>query len=111
MPTALVYRYARLLAAAQRFDDAERLFPNRFFSRVEGGTNPRGVWLEIRSARAVNAATEKRQCAEARRIVRSLGARVPGLDFTRDGMAPFLEGRVVKARMDEVAQRCPETSR
>lgn len=110
MPTALVYRYVRLLAAAERFDDAEALFANRFFSRVEGGTNPRVVWLEVRSAHALQMATLGR-CAESLRIARSLGAPVPGLDFTRDGLAPFLAGRTVKVRITEVAQRCQELPR
>ncbi|MBL8958346.1 MAG: DUF5107 domain-containing protein, partial [Gemmatimonadetes bacterium] len=106
MPTALVYRYARALAEAGRFDDAERLFADRWFSRVEGGTNPRGVWMEVRTLRAL-AASRGGRCEEARAIVRGLAVPVPGRSFTQDGMAPFLTREPVRARVAAVTQACP----
>jgi tetratricopeptide (TPR) repeat protein len=106
MPTALVYRYARALAEAGRFDEAERLFGDRWFSRVEGGTNPRGVWMEVRTLRA-QAASRAGRCDEARTIVRGLAAPVARLAFTTDGMAPFLTREPVRARVAEVTRTCP----
>ncbi|MBK8248876.1 MAG: DUF5107 domain-containing protein [Gemmatimonadetes bacterium] len=106
MPTALVYRYARVLAEAGRFDDAERLFADRWFSRVEGGTNPRGVWMEVRTWRALAAAGGGR-CDEARAIVRGLATPVARLAFTTDGMAPFLTREPVRSRVTEATRMCP----
>jgi hypothetical protein len=103
MPTALVYRYARLLAAAGRFDEAERLFVGRFLSRVEGGTNPRGVWLEVRLARADSLAA-RGACADARRVLASLARPVRTLPFTRDGMAEHVIPHC--HRVAEVSARC-----
>jgi Flp pilus assembly protein TadD len=105
MPTALVYRYARLLAAAGRFGDAEALFPNRWFARVEGGTNPRGVWLEVRSARAV-ALAESGRCIEARRVVEGVARPVSELYFSNDGMQPFLTREPIAGRLGRVRERC-----
>jgi tetratricopeptide (TPR) repeat protein len=105
MPVALVYRYARLLAAAGRFDDAERRFRGRFFPRREGGINPRQVWLEVRVARAEAAAAAGR-CAEARRVTAALARPVPGLTFTRDGLEPFLAGGPLADRVSAVNRRC-----
>jgi hypothetical protein len=95
MPTALVYRHARLLAAAGRFDDAERRFAGRFLSRVEGGTNPRAVWLEVRLARAEALAAEG-ACRSARRVIAQLPRAVAGLPFTRDGMAEQLRATATR---------------
>ena len=102
---ALVYRYARLLAAAGRFDEAERLFVGRFLSRVEGGTNPRGVWLEVRLARADSLAA-RGACADARRVLASLARPVRTLPFTRDGMAEQLRTPALARHVAEVSARC-----
>ncbi len=108
MPTSLVYRYARALVAAERFDDAERLFANRWFSRVEGGTNPRGVWMEVRAGRAAAAArVGGGQCDVARGIIRGLAAPVRDLAFSSDGMTPFLTREPVRSLVTEVARACP----
>ena len=105
MPTHLVYRYAEVLAAAGRFDDADALFADRWFSRVEGGTNPRGVWTDVRSQRAVARAREGR-CREARAVVAALGRPVPHRGFTNDGMQAFLEREPVQSRRQEVERLC-----
>jgi len=105
MPTALVYRYARLLAAAGRFDDAESLFADRFFSRVEGGINPRGEWINVRLARA-EAAAAAGHCGEARKIVKALAAPVPRLTFTRDGMNEQLKRAAMVQRAAGIGARC-----
>jgi hypothetical protein len=105
MPTHLTYRYAGVLAVAGRFDDADALFADRWFSRVEGGTNPRGVWMDVRSQRAVARAREG-QCDEARGIVAGLARPVERRAFTNDGMPPFLDREPVRSRVREVARLC-----
>jgi hypothetical protein len=105
MPAALVYRYARLLAAAGRFDDAERQFRGRFFPRREGGTNPRQVWLEVRVRRA-EAAAEAGRCDEARRVLDGLGRPVGAIAFTRDGLGPFLTQGTLADRVGATRRRC-----
>lgn len=110
MPTALVYLHARLLAAAGRFDDAERLFAARFLSRVEGGTNPRAVWLEVRLARGEWLAAQG-DCRAASRLVDRLARPVTGLAFTRDGMAEQLRAPALARRARAITGRCAGTTR
>jgi Tfp pilus assembly protein PilF len=106
MPASLVYRFVRLLAAAGRFDDAERQFRGRFFPRKEGGINPRQVWLEVRVRRA-EALAEQRKCADARRVMDGLSRPVAGLAFTRDGLEPFLQTGALAERVRALRERCP----
>jgi tetratricopeptide (TPR) repeat protein len=105
MPASLVYKYARLLAEAGRFDDAERQFRGRFFPRREGGTNPRQVWLEVRVRRA-EALAERGTCADARRILDALARPVAGLAFTDDGLEPFLQRGPLADRVTAARARC-----
>jgi Tfp pilus assembly protein PilF len=107
MPASLVYRFARLLAAAGRFDDAERQFRGRFFPRREGGINPRQVWLEVRVGRA-EALAEQGKCADVRRVVETLPRPAVGLGFTRDGLEPFLRTGPLANRVQLLRQRCPQ---
>jgi hypothetical protein len=74
-----------------RFDEAEALFAGRFFPREEFGTNVRQVWIEVRLQKALALARQGRR-DDAVAVVRTLGAAVPGLVFTQDGLAPFAEG-------------------
>jgi tetratricopeptide (TPR) repeat protein len=101
MPTSLVYELAISYAEAGRFDKAEALFRNRFFSREEGGTNVRQVWVRVRTLEAAQAA-----CPAALSAVDALGSAVPGLDFTRDGMAPFVAEPANQALIGAVEARC-----
>jgi hypothetical protein len=105
MPVSLIYKYARLLAEAGRYDDADRQFRGRFFARKEGGVNPRQVWLEVRVRRAEGLAAASR-CGDARRVLDTLGRPVPGLAFTRDGLGPFLEAGPLAERVAGVRGRC-----
>jgi AraC-like DNA-binding protein len=105
MPASLVYRYARLLAEAGRFDDSERQFRGRFFPRREGGTNPRQVWLEVRVRRA-EALAERGTCAGARRILDGLARPVANLAFTDDGLEPFLQRGPLAGRVAAARARC-----
>ena len=105
MPATLVYRYARLLAEAGRFEDAERQFRARFFPRREGGVNPRQVWLDVRLRRAESLAAPAR-CAEAVRILDGLERPVQGIAFTGDGLAPFLQAGALADRVAALRARC-----
>ncbi len=90
MPTALVYELALNLAESGDYDTAESLFHNRFFLRAEGGTNVREVWTEVRLQRSL-ALARAGHCETAQQIADQLGAALPGLEFTRDGMQKILE--------------------
>jgi tetratricopeptide (TPR) repeat protein len=100
MPSALVFKLALARIEAGRFDDAEGLFPGRFFPREEFGTNPRQVYLEARLQRVLALAREGRR-EEALRSAAHLGDAVPGLSFTQDGMDEFLGGARVQYLLGE----------
>jgi hypothetical protein len=72
------------------YEGAVVLFQNRFFGREEGGTNVRQVWIEVRLQQASGLA-KAGNCQAALPIADRLGAPVPKLDFTADGLTPFLE--------------------
>ncbi|HTU47255.1 MAG TPA: DUF5107 domain-containing protein [Bryobacteraceae bacterium] len=90
MPSELVYELALNLAEAGDSIRARHLFENRFFPREEGGTNVRQVWIEVLLEQALQLQAAN-NCPAALRIINALGAEVPGLAFTRDGMGPFIE--------------------
>jgi len=89
LPSTIVYKLALALAEVGRFDEAEALFPGRFFPREEFGTNVRQVWLELKLRQALAFARAGRR-AEAASLAAGFGQPVPGLDFTKDGMAAFV---------------------
>jgi hypothetical protein len=106
MPADLVFRLARLLNEAQRFDEADSLFYDRFFAREEGGTNVREVYLEVKIGRATALAAEGR-CAEALELIDELAAPVSGLDFTQEGLQQFIESERIQTLIDGVRTACP----
>ena len=89
LPSTLVYKLALALGEVGRFDEAEALFPARFFPREEFGTNVRQVYLELRLRRAIALARAGRK-AEAAALAAGFGQPVPGVEFTKDGMAAFV---------------------
>ena len=89
MPSSLVYEFILNLVEAGEFEKAEALFHNRFFHREEGGTNVREVWLEVQILHALSL-SEHGRCSDAVQIVDHLADPVPSLDFTHDGLEPFL---------------------
>lgn len=89
MPSVLVFDLALSLAEDGRFDEARALFANRFFERQEGGVNVRQVYLEVRLMEAL--ARAKPDPGAAAGIVKGLGAPVPGLAFTNDGLEAFIQ--------------------
>jgi tetratricopeptide (TPR) repeat protein len=105
LPSPLVFKLALALVEDGRFADAERLFPGHFFPREEFGTNVRSVYLEVELQRAL-AFARKGQCAEARQGAGALGAEVPGLAFTRDGLTALLAGARSHYLLGEVFAAC-----
>jgi tetratricopeptide (TPR) repeat protein len=109
MPAMLSFKLALALAEAGKFADAERVFVNRFFAREEGGTNVRQVYLEVQllHARAAAAAGEgEGGCGEALGILDGMRSPVEGLAFTRDGLAPFLDGGRLRYERGVIEARC-----
>ncbi len=106
MPPDLVFRLARLLNEAQRFDEADRLFYDRFFAREEGGTNVREVFLEVKIGRAANLA-EQGRCTEALELIEGLATPVPDLEFTQDGMRQFIDSERLQEMIGVVTAACP----
>ena len=90
MPNLLVYELALNRVEAGQYDGAVDLFHDRFFSREEGGTNVRQVWVEVRLLQAVGLARAGK-CQPALKIADTLGAPVAGLSFTFDGLSSFVE--------------------
>lgn len=88
-PSSLIFELALNLAEARDFPGAENLFHGRFFPREEGGTNVRQVWLEVELQKILTLVNDGR-CADALPLAERLGARVPDLPFTHDGLEPFL---------------------
>ena len=89
LPSRLVYKLALALAEGGRFTEAEALFPGRFFPREEFGTNVRQVYLEVKLRQAFALAREGRR-AEAAALAAAFGLPVDGFDFTKDGLAAFV---------------------
>jgi tetratricopeptide (TPR) repeat protein len=90
MPASLVYELALNRAEAGDFFGALALFQHRFFPREEGGTNVRQVWVEVKTQQTLSLAAAGK-CDAALAIEQSLAAPVPGLDFTTDGLEPFVQ--------------------
>ena len=89
MPAAVSFKLALALAEAGRFDEADRMFVNRFFASEELGTNVRDVYVEVRLMRAREAARHQ-QCRDALAVIDRLAEPVEGIPFTRDGLDAFL---------------------
>jgi tetratricopeptide (TPR) repeat protein len=105
MPAELVYELALNRADAVDFGGAQALFRNRFFPRQEGGTNVRQVWIEIKTLHALGLAGGSK-CGDALAISRSLEQPVAGLDFTNEGLAPFVHAARTQYLLGEVDAKC-----
>lgn len=112
MPTELVFELALNLAEAGDFDGATALFRNRFFPREEGGTNVRQVWIEVQLLHAL-AQVKSQHCESALAIADRIGAPVPNMAFTNDGLQPFLESARTNYLLGKVYAQCgkPEQAR
>jgi tetratricopeptide (TPR) repeat protein len=105
MPAALTYKLALAHAEAGHFDEADRLFQDRFFPREEGGMNVRQVYLEVRLLRARNVAAAGR-CEEALGVADHMRQPVNGLPFTADGLEPFLELARIRYEIAAIEAQC-----
>ena len=89
-PSSLIFELILNLAEAGDFPRAESLFRNRFFPREEGGTNVRQVWVEVELQKML-ASARGGHCADSLVVAEHLGATVPDLPFTQDGLEPILQ--------------------
>jgi tetratricopeptide (TPR) repeat protein len=105
MPAELVYSLALNKAEAGDFAGAAALFQNRFFPREEGGTNVRQVWVEVKLLQTLSDARAGR-CDAAFSTAEHIGAEVPGLPFTRDGMEPFVNAARTQYLLGQVDSHC-----
>ena len=105
LPPELVLKLALALVETGRFDEAEALFPGRFFPRAEFGTNVRQVYLEVKLQRALRLAGQGETLA-ALDVAGTLGRPVAGLDFTRDGVEAFVEAARTQLVLGEIHSLC-----
>jgi hypothetical protein len=107
MPNPLVYELALNRAEAGDYEGATSLFHDRFFSREEGGTNVRQVWVEVRLLQAA-ALAKAGDCQNALKIVDTLAKSVEGLSFTLDGLDPFVEASRSRYLRAEIYTSCAQ---
>ncbi|MGJ5816496.1 DUF5107 domain-containing protein [Paludibaculum fermentans] len=101
MPQNLVIRLALALAASGQTEAAAKLFEGRFFAREELGTNVRQVYLEVELQRALVLARAGKT-DEAVAAGRRFGQPVAGLEFTKDGMAVFVDNARIQYILGEL---------
>ncbi len=104
-PSSLIFELILNLIEAGDFQRAESLFHNRFFPREEGGTNVRQVWIEVELQKMIASARDG-HCDDALAITEHLGAPVPDLPFTRDGLEPILQSARMSYLLGSVYASC-----
>jgi tetratricopeptide (TPR) repeat protein len=104
-PSSLIFELILNLAEADDFQRAESLFHNRFFPREEGGTNVRQVWVEVELQKLLALAKDGR-CDDAFVVAEHLGAKVPDLPFTHDGLEPILHSARTNYLVGTTYARC-----
>ena len=104
-PSSLVFELILNLAEARDFQRAESLFHGRFFPREEGGTNVRQVWVEVELQKIIALAKDSR-CQDALSLAEQLGAKVPNLPFTQDGLESFLQSARTNYLLGTVYSTC-----
>jgi tetratricopeptide (TPR) repeat protein len=104
-PPSLIFELILNLSEAGDFDRAAKLFHNRFFAREEGGTNVRQVWIEVQLQGATALAKEGK-CPDALTAAQNLGAAVPDLPFTHDGLDPILKSSRTSYLLGSVYTTC-----
>jgi len=105
MPAELVYALALERAEDRDFEGATALFHDRFFAREEGGTNVRQVWVEVKTMQALAEAAGGK-CDAALALTDSLAHEAPGLPFTKDGLAVFVDAAGTQYLIGQVESRC-----
>lgn len=104
-PSSLIFELILNLAEAGDFQRAESLFRNRFFPREEGGTNVRQVWVEVELQKMLASAKDG-HCADALVVAEHLGATVPDLPFTHDGLEPILQSAQTNYQLGTAYASC-----
>lgn len=104
-PSALVFQLARDLADAGRYQEAQTELAKQFVSREEGGPSVLDVYLEVKLKQAHGLA-DKKQCAEAKEILRHLGDPVPQLSLTKEALALELQSQRVGKALAAVETSC-----
>jgi tetratricopeptide (TPR) repeat protein len=107
MPNPMVYELALNRAEAGDYDGAIELFHDRFFSREEGGTNVRQVWVEVRLLQAAGLA-KAGDCQNALKTADAMGKPVAGLSFTLDGLDPFVEASRTRYLRGDIYATCAQ---
>jgi len=107
-PPGLIFELILNLAEAGDFEHATNLFRNRFFAREEGGTNVRQVWVEVQLQRGLALAKAGR-CQDALSAAQNLGAAVPDLPFTHDGLDPIVKSARTSYGLGTVYATCLKT--
>jgi hypothetical protein len=109
MPSALIYELALNKAEAADFSGATTLFHDRFFGREEGGTNVRQVWIEVKLLQ-IQSLADNGHCKEALAESAAIAKPVTGLDFTKNGLDPFLNSARTKYLLADAQLSCGQKS-
>jgi tetratricopeptide (TPR) repeat protein len=109
LPGSLVFKLALALVEAGRIQEAEGLFPGRFFAREEFGTNVRQIYVEVQLQRARAQASGK-DCAAASKTIVGLGREVAGLDFTKTGLEVFVDAARTQFLIGEILESCGDSA-
>jgi tetratricopeptide (TPR) repeat protein len=105
-PATLIFRLARDLADAGRYEEAQRELATRFISLEEGGASQMDVFLEIKLKQA-RALVAQQKCAEARTLIQHLSSDpVPQLLLTKDELALALQSPRMAKRTADVLAPC-----
>jgi Flp pilus assembly protein TadD len=105
MPAGLAYELALERAEGQEFNGAAAAFREHFFAREEGGTNVRQVWVEVKTLEALSLAAGGR-CQAALGNLDGMGAPVPELPFTKDGIEPFVAAPRIQYLFAQIERHC-----
>ncbi len=84
-PAALIFQFARDLADAGRYDEAQKELATRFVSLEEGGASQLDVYLEIKLKQA-SALAAQHHCDDARGVIQHLTDPVPQLSITKEAL-------------------------
>jgi tetratricopeptide (TPR) repeat protein len=109
MPSDLLQRLALALTEVGRAEEGETLLAGGFFPREEGGTNVRQVWVEVRLQKALALARADRG-ADAMAVLQALDHEVPGVAFTKDGLAVFVRSPRIQYTAGEVAAQAGDSA-
>jgi len=105
IPASLIFKRALALSEAGDATGANNLFRDRFFPREEGGTNVRTIYAQVQLTSARFAA-DGGQCVAATKTLDSLSTDVPGLPFTKGGVADAVASPVLALQAADIESRC-----